>query len=186
MDVKVTIRLLISPLLVFGLASSCSTQGRSDTDSSEAIVAVESTVEEALCDPATRRFQCNYADLSRQSLDGLILAGGSFRGADFSYASLRGTNFDGADLRSAKFNNADLTGANLSRTNILGSSFEYANLVGAKIQDVCLQQLNFDYSDLTLADFARSKGGVYMRAKDSNLNLSVNLDMIALGTESCK
>jgi len=183
---KVKSRLLIGPLLVFGLASSCSTQGTTETDNSEAIVAAESTLEEALCDPAAGRLQCNSADLSRQLLDGLILAGGSFRGADFSYASLRGTNFDGADLRSTKFNNADLTGANLSRTNILGSSFEYANLIGAKIQDVCLEQVNFDYSDLTLVDFARSKGAIYMRAKDSNLTLSVNLDTIILGSESCK
>jgi uncharacterized protein YjbI with pentapeptide repeats len=158
-------------LMTLVLLASCSSKesGVPRIDSSK-----ESVAENNSCDPAAGKLECDSADLSKQSLDGLILAGGSFQLANFTYSSLKGTNFDGANLKFAKFDYADLSGANLSRTNLFGSSFQYAQLVGAKIQDVCLERTNFDFSDLTLADFSRSGGGNDMSATDSNLTESIN------------
>jgi len=160
----------VAVLMTVIFLASCSSKesGVSRSDSSK------ETVAEKLCDLAAGKIDCDMADLSKQSLDGLILAGGSFQNANFTYASLKGTNFDGANLRGAKFDHADLSGANLSRTLLHGSSFQYADLYGAKIQDVCLAQVNFDFSDLTSADFARSGGADEMTATDSNLTESKN------------
>jgi uncharacterized protein YjbI with pentapeptide repeats len=184
MSVEPRLSVLLSLLLVVGATASCNSDGKTtDADESALTDPVGTTLAETPCDPIAGRLECDSADFSKQTLDGLILAGGSFRGADFSYASLTGANFDGADLRSAIFDKADLTGANLSRTILEGSSFEYAILVGAKVQDTCLKDLNFDFSDLTLTDFSRSKGGIYMRAKSSNIDLAKNLDI--LNSENC-
>ena len=164
-------------LMTFVLLASCSTKesGVSRSDSSK-----DSSEEQKSCDPAAGKLECDSADLSKQSLDGLILAGGSFQLANFSYSSLKGTNFDGAVLKFAKFDYADLSGANLSRTNLFGSSFQYAELVGAKIQDVCLERTNFDFSDLTRVDFSRSGGGMDMSATASRLTESINLNLFLM------
>lgn len=163
-------------LMTMIFLASCSSKesGVSDTDSSK-----ETVAEQSSCDPAAGKLDCDRADFSKQSLDGLILAGGSFQKANFAYASLKGTNFDGANLKFAKFDYADLSGANLSRAQLGNSSFQYADLVGAKIQDVCLIQVNFDFSDLTFADFSRSGGGLDMSATASNLTKSKNMDLFA-------
>jgi len=172
----------VASLFLITTLASCSSSTES-TDSTQPTNQISATTEPSKCNIKTGAVECDYFDFSRQNLDGAILAGGSFSYAKFQFASLVGTNFDGANLSHAIFDNANLSNAVISRTRLEGASFQYANLQSAKIQDVCLKNLNFDFSDLTFADFARSEGNIFMKAQGSNLTKSLNWNGLS---SSCK
>lgn len=64
----------------------------------------------------------NY--FSQEEMIDCSFEGGSFVGADFSYAFLTRCDFRNADLRGAKFNMAELRECDFTGANIEGASFE--------------------------------------------------------------
>ncbi|MGK5683122.1 pentapeptide repeat-containing protein [Actinoplanes sp. URMC 104] len=126
-------------------------------------------------------------DLSRTSLRGAVMTGGSFAGATFlgsdltsadlsntelSYgqffgATLRYARLDGSRVATANFNRAKLESASFDKADISRSSFWLADLrgayfaqaiaVGTDFQETTLSNTRFFEADLRRADFRRAR-----------------------------
>ncbi|MDP2652026.1 MAG: pentapeptide repeat-containing protein [bacterium] len=116
-----------------------------------------------------------YPDLRDVQLDGAVLKGGNFCGANLTRANLSGGNFCGADfsysiLFDTNLSGADLSGADFSKArawcaNFSGANLSFAKFSGADLRDVQLDGAvlkggNFCGADLGSADMRTKLDGV--------------------------
>ena len=92
-------------------------------------------------------------NLDSHDLNGTILSGVNFFGADLSYVKFKGTDLTRADLRNAFINNADLSNANLSDANLALSQISETDLAQANLSNADLSHTYILDSDLENANF---------------------------------
>jgi uncharacterized protein YjbI with pentapeptide repeats len=102
-------------------------------------------------DPATRVL-LEAADLAREELWGVNLAGAWLLCASLEGTELLRADLTGAYLRDANLQGADLTAADLTRANLYG-----ARLARAKLMDTDLVQADLRQADLSLANLGDAR-----------------------------
>jgi len=105
--------------------------------------------------------QASGKNLSRLSIKGLSLPGGTFNGATMASINARGTTLDGG-----RFVNA-----NLSKATLVGASLKGANFQGANLGSVNAQNANFSGANF---QSSQMKGSAMQGADISDANLSTS------------
>jgi uncharacterized protein YjbI with pentapeptide repeats len=133
----------------------------------------------------------SYLDLSKQVLDGSILASADLRGTNFQGTSLAKASLVGALLDGANFSSSDLTRANLSSSLGRGVNFRSANLNEMQCQGARLEESDFGGTNcarmvalganLKAADFT---GSCLQSSSFMNANL-MGSDFVNVDIERC-
>jgi uncharacterized protein YjbI with pentapeptide repeats len=102
-------------------------------------------------------------DLTSTSFVSATLSGTRFSKArlgtaNFASSDLTCAIFDDADLAGADLRGADLRGANVNRPSFVRTSLRRANLRAAKLTNAYFRGADFFESEVSIADFERSRG----------------------------